>query len=216
MADGRVYFLALVGEGFARTESIEAVFLPAAGLWAAVQSMSLAPPISELALRQHDAAVRALADRCDAVLPARFGQVATRSELEARLAPRAAELRRSLERVRGCVQMTVRCLAVESPSSTPASCEIVNPGRRYLEARRRAEGAIPLRGLRERVAGLIRGERLMAARVGRSSAALHQLAMKPSLARYLEIVEREVRTCADARLSLSGPWPPYALAQAGL
>src|SRR5207247_1773611 len=68
-----------------------------------------APRVTPTALRRHDATVRRLAGRTDAVLPIRFGTVVgDRLALARALAPRAAGLREALALVAGHEQMTLR------------------------------------------------------------------------------------------------------------
>jgi len=111
-------------------------------VWAAVGDVASAPAVDEASLRAHDAAVRRLAAGAAALLPARFGSLATDDDaLCDALRPRLAAFRDGLRAVRGCEQMTLRFArpdaGASAPAPPPASAEAAaGPGTRYLAARR--------------------------------------------------------------------------------
>ncbi len=160
-----------LGAGLAG-EPLRAV--PVGGLLALVGKAAAPPALSAQTLAGQDATVRRLADLLPALLPVRFGEhAAGEADLAERLAPRAAELSAALERVAGCVQMTLRVFrtaasppgteaAGADPPSTPVSAA-GGPGTRYLAARRqdleRARAVPEIAPLRDALAPLLRAER---------------------------------------------------------
>jgi len=99
--------------------------------------------VTPTALRRHDATVRRLAGRTDAVLPIRFGTVVgDRLALARALAPRAAGLREALALVAGHEQMTLRVYGEAVSTSDESAAEPAGAGQRYL-ARAFARGARP-------------------------------------------------------------------------
>jgi hypothetical protein len=171
-------------------------------------------------LAAHDAAVRRLAGRVEAILPVRFGEwVRDERELEDRLAPRRRELAEALERVRGCEQMTLRLFGepeVREPEPEPDA----GPGTRYLAARRReleqARSLPELEPVRSALLPLVRAERIERKPLGRLPGLLgtaYHLVRREDLPAYREALrEAEARLAAGRRLVASGPWPPYAFA----
>lgn len=76
---------------------------------AVVGEMEDRPSIAPASLRDHEAIVRRVGATTDAILPLRFGAMVTSAdELREGLAPRLDALAASLERTRGCDQMTLR------------------------------------------------------------------------------------------------------------
>jgi len=189
-------------------------------VWAAVGDVASAPAVDEASLRAHDAAVRRLAAGAAALLPARFGSLAgdERALCEA-LRPRLDAFREGLRAVRGCEQMTLR-LARENaagPASTTAvtSPASAGPGTRYLDARRASAGdprAIPevARAL-DALAPLVRGERRERHERPPLLASVYHLVARESLDAYRTAVATAARE-AGLRVTISGPWPPYAFA----
>jgi hypothetical protein len=185
-----------------------------------------APPLAAPdLLRAHDAAVRRLSARSEALLPARFGSVVA-DEAEARRALRtqAADLAPALRLVRGCVQMTLRVFgtAAPPPASKPSRPEVadVGPGLRYLLARAQEQEAaqsLPeIEALRRELAPLVRAERIERhGRTGLVGTAYH-LVERGRLSAYRAAVRRASPGVSPLRLHLSGPWAPYAFGPAGL
>jgi hypothetical protein len=189
-------------------------------VWAAVGDVASAPAVDEASLRAHDAAVRRLAAGAAALLPARFGSVAgdERALCEA-LRPRLDAFREGLRAVRGCEQMTLRFArgdAAEPAATTsvtsPASA---GPGTRYLDARRASAGdprAIPeVARVLDALAPLVRGERRERHERPPLLASVYHLVARESLDAYRAAVATAARE-AGLRVTISGPWPPYAFA----
>ncbi len=210
----------------------------AAGLRVACGEMEEPPEPTAAALAAHDAVVRRLAAAAPAVLPFRFGQrVADPAALAVALAPRAAELAAALARVAGCVQMTLRVFAGDADTADTADTAVpaaaaaaetevdagTGPGARYLAARLRRERsplALPgVAALRAALRPLVRAERLERHGPGRLLLSVHDLVPAEAAAGYrAEVEAASSRRLAEGgpRVTLSGPWPPYAFGAAAL
>ena len=165
-------------------------------------------------LRRYDRVVRELAARFPAMLPARFGPSVDENELTFILSSRRASLARALTTVRGRVQMTIRVFprgeaedrAIARSQDEPAA---VVTGRDYLAGRARAARAVAgFEPIRAAVARWVRDERVE--RRGGVSSVYH-LIPKSSADAYRRAVQAAAAS-AGLRLTVSGPWPPYAFA----
>ena len=181
-------------------------------------------------LREHDAVVRA-ALRTATPLPLRFGALfADETALRAVLAERADELRASLERVRGRVEMAAtvswdataareRVLAARPELGLAA--EKPATGRAYLEARRRdyaleAATRVEAEALLERVSRAVAAA-LPGAEETRTvlprpevAVALAHLVRREEVAAYRDALRRAADGLAEAEVRVSGPWAPYS------
>jgi len=195
------------------------------GVLAAVGEMSVAPPLQADALRGHDATVRALSGE-PGLLPARFGSlVGDEEELRAWLQPRVDSLRGALARVRGCEQMTIRISSTGpdtdrertgTDTATETATETAGMGTRYLQARRAAMGdarAIPeVARVLDAVADLVREEHVESHRRPPLVASAYHLVPRASLDLYRARLDAAVAREVSLRVTVSGPWPPYAFA----
>jgi len=175
-------------------------------------------------LSAHDAVVRRLAALVPALLPARFGQwLPDERTLSAWLAAHARELAEALERVAGCVQMTLRVFAgpdgVETPppAKEPAPAAAGGPGARYLDQRRRdlerEHSLLEIAPLRDALRPLLRGERIeRASAPGPLRATAYDLIAGDAVDAYSRIVAETSPRLPGWRVTASGPWPPYAFA----
>src|SRR5262249_14636544 len=98
---------------------------------------------SEAALRTQHAVVARIADRVDAILPARFGSVVDVQELDRVVALRRGVIADALLLVRGRTQMTIRVGRRQSPGAGPQSDSrrpkiAPDSGTAYLRDRRAA------------------------------------------------------------------------------
>jgi Gas vesicle synthesis protein GvpL/GvpF len=171
-----------------------------------------ARPSPELVLA-HERVVEDIMER-GPVLPLRFGtQLQGEEDLAAGLTERRDELLRALERVRGCVELGLRVMAVPESAQDVESAD----GRRYLMARA-AEHRLADRAARELHPPLAS---LAAASVVRQAPAAPAI----FVAAYLVDSDRsaEFRKRADALAArderlhavVTGPWPPYNFATEG-
>ena len=218
-----LYLYALVGEpprgDLGRGLSRERLStLPGRGFHVVVGRMEQAPEPAAAALRGHDAAVRRIAAAVDAILPMRFGSVAPDEDAARRLfAPRAIELAGRLVHVRGHAQMTLRVygprrVARARPSAPePVAGVRLGPGARYLAERRRLSGTAPeLDPIRPLLAGLVADERVQRHLTPPLLASIYHLVPRNRGARYRARVARGARQLSPLRVTVSGPWPPYA------
>jgi hypothetical protein len=176
-----------------------------------------APALDAAGLRGHDAAVRQIQSGVPALLPARFGTVVAGVEdLEAALGPREDALQAALLGVREREQMTLRVAAAGDMAGEDESPVPEGPGTRYLAARsgaalrRRPEVGRVLDGLQ----GLVRAERIE--RVDRPPllATVYHLVDRGAAGDYLARLDALRPGSPGLRLTASGPWPPYAFAEA--
>jgi hypothetical protein len=215
-----VYLYALLGTAPGDTlgvggcdESLRLVDL--GGSWALVGDVAAAPTPSPATLTAQDAVLRRLAPGVEAILPARFGTlVADDAALVEALVPRRGELTEALARVAGCEQMTLRVWGEYGAPTDEVKDTVPGPGTRYLTARRRARQVPEVEALRQRLGALVRGER--AERHDRPPllATVQHLVARGQSARYLAEVEAAAPTLRPWRVSVTGPWLPYAFGEA--
>jgi hypothetical protein len=188
--------LAIVDDGYAQPA------LQCSGFKAVLGAAPL--PLSEAALRAHEAVVRSIAGRAQACLPARFGSSAdSEAALRTSLEQRGDELRQALELVRGREQMTLRVLG-ERAVAAPAS------GTQYLEQRLKLVRLPELDPLREALKPFVRAEKLEPHDQPGLLASVYHLIDRGSSADYtraLEAVE-----LFELRVKPSGPWPAWSFA----
>jgi hypothetical protein len=216
-----------VGVGVRR----EAVRVTRCGrLFVAVGAMPAAPPITARAVRVHDAVVRRLAARVDAVLPARFGTVfQDRAALARALAEREGTLREALRLVEGREQMTLRLYGeaaqLESDVRISGSRDddetteggddgAGGAGTRYLARRLRGRDLPALARLRPFLARVVVAERVERHAAPPLLASAYHLIPRGTSKDYRAEVARAGRALAPLRVRVSGPWPAYAFAPA--
>jgi hypothetical protein len=150
----------------------------------------------------HGGVVEALVDLADAVLPVRFGDAPQEEdELERAVRERAGELRRALDRVRGCVEVGLRL-------TTPAS----------TNGRRAASGTEYIRKLQatDAFGAARRAELRTFARDARATpTGAAYLVPRAELGHVREAVERFVRAQPTYAVLCTGPWAPYSFAVEG-
>ena len=188
-------------------------------LVALVGDVPATPEVTAMTLRAQDAVLRRLAAEVDAVLPVRFGTLLLDdAALTDALARRRGPLAEALGRVAGCEQMTVR---VWGDGAAPPPAEggraAGGPGTRYLTDRRRAHEAahsVPeLESLRQRLGDLVRAER--AERHDRPPllATVQHLVPRGAGGRYVAAVDDCRAGLRPCRISVTGPWLPYAFGE---
>lgn len=164
------------------------------------------PPLSAEALRAYEAAVRRIADRSQACLPARFGASASsETELQELVEARAPALIEALGLVRGREQMTLRVLGAPAPQPSSAG-----PGTRYLEERRRASRLPELDPLRSALSGLIRSEQVEPHAQPGLAASVYHLIDRGAAEEYRRRVGSS--PLDGLRVTISGPWPAWSFA----
>jgi len=172
-------------------------------LFAVVGEVPEAPSISAEALRAHDAAVRRIAEACEAFLPARFGSV---GESLRGLEGREEALRQALALVRGREQMTLRVYG-DSPPAVRSS------GTAYLESLRASDALNELDPLREALRALVRAERVETNRTEGLRASVYHLVDRGGAPAYLEALRS---VSLPVKVAPSGPWPAWSFAPEAL
>jgi len=212
-----LYLYALVGDPPRRSPGRglrrePLAILPLRGFHMVAGRLPAVPAATAAALRRHDATVRRIAATVDAVLPMRFGSAVPDTRAAMRLLePRTIELAGRLAHVRGHEQMTVRVFGPSAPrTSPPTRSTRAGPGTRYLAARRRAHGAPELDPIRPLLAGLVADERVQRHATPPLLASVYHLVPRSRRAQYRARLARAADRLAPLRLSVSGPWPPYA------
>lgn len=206
-----------VGRGL-RRERLQV--LPGHGFHVVVGRMDASPEAATAILRRHDATVRRIAATVDAILPIRFGAVVPDEDTAARLLmPRAIELAGRLVHVRGREQMTLRLFDARRPTPRPAPVVEApagarrGPGARYLAERKRLHeptGVPELDPIRPLLDGLVADERVQRHTTPPLLASVYHLIPRGRRAQYRARVVRAASRLAPLRLTVSGPWPPYA------
>jgi hypothetical protein len=191
-----------------------------AGIYAATGDMREAPTATPDALRGHDAVVRRLATLADAVLPARFGTLATdEGDLRERLARTSGSWPAALARVAGREQMILRVYS-RSPApgreETPPPVAGGGPGAAYLAERARrlraATDIAELESLRDVLVRFVIEERLERHDTPPLVASAYHLIARGQASEYTAAVEQAAAAVEGMRVRVSGPWAPYAFA----
>lgn len=199
--------------------------LDTAGMTAWVSDIahaSLSPSVARA--RAHDEVVRDAMAHATPV-PARFGQLLADDAAFTRwIAERHDSIVESLERVRGCVEMTVRILlAGHNAAPGPAPRESGSAYLRWVRERQQARQAVTdqaeflRRGVARAVdeAGVVRDVRWATVAPGARSLEAAHLVPRELLSRHREVVRSTVERDKRMKVMLSGPWAPYTFCAAG-
>ena len=159
----------------------------------------------EEGLRDQHAIVIALAQQFDPILPVRFGARMTRARIAQVIEPSAGALLRALAHVRGRQQVTLRLMGPLAPAISPATS-----GTEYL-ARRLAAQAFPpeTSPLQDAVRPFVVDQRIHPGRGGIRLTVFH-LVNKESAPAYIRAAQSVAAKIDPWRVSISGPWPPFA------
>jgi hypothetical protein len=167
-------------------------------------------PIPELVFG-HERVVEAIM-ASGAVLPLRFGtQLEREEELEEVLTARHDELLRSLDRVRGKVELAVRIIC-ERP--TPGRGAIESTGRGYLMARMRAHRRYEQasREAHAALAPLSEASRVRRPVSPQAVLAAAYLVDSERVQEFRRQADQLARANSGMRVIVTGPWPPYNFA----
>ena len=172
-------------------------------------------------------------------LPFRFGTVTSEERLRSYVAAREPTLRAQFERVRGCVEMSVKVLwppesgqegagdgqgggAEAGARGAAGNTASVGVGTAFLAAKRRALlGDEERRGraaefecwLAGRLGAVVRETRVSVRPAGRVLVAAAHLVERGRLGEYRARVRQVVAERASQHFLTSGPWPPYSFSE---
>ncbi len=212
-----LYLYAVTDRPFARRRRGLAreplVSVPVDELFVIVGELPDPPPVTEGALRAHDRAVRAVAASVSATVPFRFGSVVPdRATLTGEISKRRSELSGALEVVRGREQMIVRVYDSRSPRARLPRRGKGGPGARYLELRAGTyrEAAAAVERLQGALARFARAERVDGHRSPPLLVTLYHLIERGRAGSYRRAARRAAEDLAPLRVTVTGPWPPYA------
>jgi hypothetical protein len=174
-------------------------------LAALVTDVRRPPAATPANLRKYHRTLAIIADAVPATVPVRFGTTMSESELAIILFSRAISLTKTLRRVRGRVQMTLRLPGTGRFTAPPAGP--VKSGREYLRTIAARERDVPgFDAVRKILARWIMEERIERRD---NIVSIYHLVPRRSAAVY---ARRANAAMADAgvRGVVSGPFPPYA------
>jgi hypothetical protein len=171
--------------------------------------------------RRHDAVIRAALRTGATPLPARAGQrFADDAACLKELTRREAAIGRALERVAGCVEMTVHIAASRPAGRNEAGA---GPGREYLEAlrsRHMVERGVQdgLDGIRARLAmsddAIIRGE-IVQRNEAEGTVLVSHLVSREGVAHYRQAVGAMATEGRVNVVRMAGPFAPYSFSEIG-
>jgi gas vesicle protein GvpL/GvpF len=166
--------------------------------------------VAQEAVVRHGLVVEAVLDRCDGIVPVRFGE---RFADEAALRAATARLRPSLDtrlrRLDGCVEIAVRVVdsrAVDPPSATD--------GTGYMAAKLgelRERDAV-VEALHQPLEHEARASIVAAPRVGNLVHEGAYLVRRTGLRRFQDRVDRYAGEHPELTVVCTGPWAPYSFA----
>ena len=160
--------------------------------------------VSAEVLWRHEEVVESLMEERD-LLPMRFGTLVEDDEAAVQaLDERREELKASLDRVRGAVELAVRAEAVPGREDTPGGAS----GAEYMRAKAHRTEAAEL--LHEPLAFLAR-ESIV--RPGPEVLRAAYLVDREAVDAFVGLVKRLQATHDGLRVLCTGPWPPYSFAQ---
>ena len=186
--------------------------LELAGLTLAVSRLEGgAPEATEDGILCHARVVEELTRTADAVLPARFGLVYP-DEVGLRRAvdEHAGELRRGLERVRGCVELGLRVLMPETDERPAVTAD----GGEYLRSRLRetTERDRLARDVDDALVGLARDHVRSSPPSGEVLLTAAYLLPQGSVDEFRRALRKLEWSHPQLDLICTGPWPPYSFA----
>lgn len=166
------------------------------------------------ALEEQHAVVLQLAERCDALLPARFGSLLDEADLQAAVEGRADAISTALDLVRGRQQMTVR---VFGPADGTIPPDNRSTGAAFLRSLRDRAHHVPaeMPVIRSALGPLAAAERFEAGGTSLRLTVFHLVDRDAVEAyrRQASVLQSEMLvTVSPLRVVVSGPWPAFAFA----
>jgi hypothetical protein len=186
-----------------------------AGAFVVVERRADVPPVEFGSLKKHQDVVVRLAKQVPAILPVRFGTLLEPEHLEESVQERDAEIAEAFDVVRDRVQFTWRSRGRGSgigDRGSVATRSLPKSGAEYLRRAARAANPAPpaaFRALRSALGLLIVQQRYQPAKAGIPEAVYH-LVEKTRGDRYAAAADAIMKK--DPRLTVTGPFPPFAFA----
>ncbi len=168
------------------------------------------PPARKSTVLEHARVVEAVAERCDALLPARFGHASADVEALRRSAADAADaLHATLARVRGCIEIGLRVVGAPAPAAAASS------GRAYMERQleRTSRCDRLAREIDEPLAALARAATHTMSAQPRFTLTAGYLMEPKRVAAFRRRVAQVERMHPGLAFACTGPWPPYSFAE---
>lgn len=168
-------------------------------------------PVSRDSVLRHAQVVEELMGVSASVLPAQYGHAfGDDAELAAAVEPKAGDLARGLDRVRGCVELGLRIAAPAAHDPPTASSGAGYMRARLAEEKRRAR---LVEELHEPLARLARASTVSKQRTSGALEASY-LVRAEDTGRFRDEVLRLENAHSELSVVCTGPWPPYSFAGA--
>ena len=185
------------------------------GGFVVVERRADVPPAEFGSLQRHHDVITRLAARVPAILPVRFGTLLDDDGIEEALGERGDEIAEALEAVRDRVQFTWRrpSRSRRDRATAPAPGTATSTsGAEYLRRAAKASKPAPpaaWRALRAKLAPLVTAERYQPATAA-APESLYHLVARDAVVRYSTLAA--ALRHADAKLTMTGPFAPFAFA----
>lgn len=162
------------------------------------------------ALEAQHAVVVKLAARAPALLPARFGSLSDEAALRRVVAAHRREILRALAHVRNRDQMTIRVFGTPEAPAAPGPA---SSGAEFLRRRREQARYEPpeVADIRRVLAPYVAGERVVPGERTLRVTVFHLVARRRR-STYLSRASTLQQILAPHRVTVTGPWPPFAFA----
>ncbi len=169
----------------------------------------------------HERVVRRML-RNSSLLPFRFGTVVSETRLLDFISAQRSALESQLERVRGCLEMSVKIMGEKAERALDEFDEEIAVGRsgtNYLEKKRReilGDDAVKERAeeveswLSSRLRGVVRESFVTSKASGSLILAASYLVERARLDEYRKSLDEARGERGDLNFLTSGPWPPYS------
>ncbi len=216
-ADASWYLYALADQGLParlRVLGHSLRVLPFGGVAAVVERRRDRRPPTTTALEEQHAVVLRLAERSDALLPARFGSLMDESSLRTSVDEHAAAISAALDLVRGRQQMTIRIFGPPDDRRPP---DDRSTGTAFLQSLRERARHVPpeVAAIRRLLGPLAAAERVEAGEGGLRVTAFHLVAsgQVEAYRQRASVLQSELAvSMAPLRAAVTGPWPAFAFA----
>lgn len=182
-------------------------------------------PVTRENALAHAAVVQSVLD-VTTPLPFRFGALVTEQQLENYVSSRHEALKSQLERVRGCVEMSVKIIWDRGWAEQPAAIsDRDKPGTAFLSEKRQqilggeartAEAKRVAEWLESQIHDVVKETRMNANPTEKLIIAAAHLVERDRVQQYRTQVAEARRERPELHFLVSGPWPPYSFANIDL